>query len=270
MGEGVLHVTGWEEAFGGANIAERIYDLNFLRESIVEHLTTQIWWMPVAFRDAFMTLAPDTWSVVKLKMFLASEAEYLELSPTIAERVRFYLRLPPSAPIPRKAAEELAFMDADFDRLDDSDVWSLTRLKGIWNLDLIGTSIPTLKPLAELPRLTELNLHELDVPSWRPLSLFKGLEALDLVQTNIKDLSPLSTLHRLRYLDLMGTKVRNLKPLAHLESLAYLDVSGTDVADVSVLRTAKSLSILNIRSTPANSKGVYSLYDALPDLLILR
>ena len=89
----VLHVLGWEKSFGQGDVAANLYDLNFLREEVAFAPRVQVWWMPVAMRDALMRFAPDTWSVVDLRLALADEDEYVELNPIIASRVRRQLRL---------------------------------------------------------------------------------------------------------------------------------------------------------------------------------
>jgi len=88
----VLHVLGWEKSFGQGDVAANLYDLNFLREEVAFAPRVQVWWMPVTMRDALMRFAPDTWSVVDLRLALADEDEYVELHPIVAERVRRQLR----------------------------------------------------------------------------------------------------------------------------------------------------------------------------------
>lgn len=269
IGDGVLHVVGWPEALGGSDAAEHLYALNFLRESVVEHPATQVWWMPVAFRDAFMLGAPDAWSVVKLRFRLEDDEEYLELSEKIAVRVRSYLGISPTTSLTRKAAEKLVELTIPFEELSEGDAQSIGKLKGLSDLDLAVSSIPTLEPFADLPHLTRLSLSEVKVPSFAPLSQIKTLEVLEFQNTNISDLSPLSSLHKLKYIDLWGTDVKDLTPIAGLNSLVYLNLNGTQVSNILVLRELSNLAVLNIGNTPARVKPVCKLLEALPKLLIL-
>lgn len=183
VGDGILHVVGWEDAFGGSDLPERLYGLNFLRESVVEHPATQVWWMPVAFRDAFMLRAPDTWSVVKLKSFLADEEEYATLSPRVAERVRSLLGLPLNTPIPRRLLVQVNRLNAPFSNLDDSDLPSLASLTRLELLGLTGTRVLNVLPIARLSTLKVLYLRHTKVSRVSPLSRLKNLRLLNLQKT---------------------------------------------------------------------------------------
>lgn len=89
------------------------------------------------------------------------------------------------------------------------------------SLDLSGTSISDLTPLAASSSLHRLNLSNTRVENVAPLSRLRGLQYIDLTYTEVSDLSPLSGLSNLRALDLLGNWIdlRSLNGLRGLRSL---------------------------------------------------
>ena len=74
-------------------------------------------------------------------------------------------------------------------------------------VDLEGSQVSDLKPIAGLPMLEELSLSE----------------------TKVDDITPLANLKHLRWLDLRGTRVSDITPLDELEQLESLNLTGTRV-----------------------------------------
>ncbi len=202
IGDGVLHVTGWERAFGGPDFAARTGGFEFLRESVVAPPATQVWWMPLAFRDALRLRAPDAWSSVERKMLLAGDAEYVDFPAAVAAAIRTGLGLSADAPIPLRSAQEIPRFAAPSSKFDDDDLRSIHVLTGLKRLKISGTRVTDLSPLREMPLL----------------------EHLDVQETNVKDLAPLAGLRRLEWLDLYGTLVVDYSPLYRLRGLRWLDL----------------------------------------------
>ena len=288
---GVLHVVGWEDAFGGPRIGERLYDLNFLRESILEPRTAQVWWMPVAFRDAFMLLAIDTWSMVRLKPMLAYDDEYVDVPPRVAERVRSSLGLSPHAPVPRRRLAEVTEFSAYFSSLSDADLRFLANMPALSSLALEGTPIIDVSPLSALETLKRLNLRKTHVSDIASLASLTNLKSLDIDGNPISDISPLSNLQTLEELDLRGTLVTDVSPLsglAHLKTLslwntpivdvsplagsmglASLDLGSTNVSDISPLVGLVTLDELNLWGSKVSLADLHRIEDALPNCDVL-
>lgn len=93
------------------------------------------------------------------------------------------------------------------------DVAGLEHFTGLWKLDLSGTGISDLTPLAALSEL----------------------DALYLADTKVTDISVLSNLSNLYGLDLSGTAVTDISPLAKLDQLGVLNLADTSVTDTTVL-----------------------------------
>jgi len=105
----------------------------------------------------------------------------------------------------------------------------------LWLLDLSGTGVVELTPLAPLVSLIHLYLSRTNVHDLTPLAPLVSLERLDLDHTQVVDLTPLAPLVNLEALELSRTRVVVLTPLAHLGNLAWLSLLGTQVVDLTPL-----------------------------------
>jgi internalin A len=99
------------------------------------------------------------------------------------------------------------------------------------SLDLCGTRISDLAPLASCTRLESLDLSYTDVSDLAPLASCLSLRRLDATSTKIIDLSPLVGLGSLEVLVLEDTGVSDLRPLASLTCLRTLNIRDTLVED---------------------------------------
>ena len=118
---------------------------------------------------------------------------------------------------------------------DINDVTPLAALTSLRSLNLTRTSVIDLNPLASLPELHSLSLSRTLVSDVRPLASLSKLEKLDLSRTQVSDVRPLASLIRLQKLDLSNTLVNDVGPLASLRRLKKLDLSCTKVRDVGPL-----------------------------------
>ena len=132
-------------------------------------------------------------------------------------------------------------------------------------LDLSGTRVTDLAPLAKLSELQSLDLGErfrftdratrpqyteaAPVADAAPLAGLTNLQALDLSSTQVADAAPLAGLTNLQWLDLSGTQVADAAPLAGLTNLQALDLSGTQVADAAPLAGLTNLQSLYLSGT---------------------
>jgi internalin A len=123
---------------------------------------------------------------------------------------------------------------------------SLTDLAGLQSLDLRGTGVTDLAPLASLVGLQSLDLSNTGVTDLSPLGGLVGLQSLNLSETGVTDLSPLAGLAGLQSLDLRLTGVRDFSPLAGLARLQSLDLTVLDITDLSPLGCLTELQSLNL------------------------
>lgn len=114
-------------------------------------------------------------------------------------------------------------------------------------------------------RVTFVELVGSEVSDVSPLAELKNLEHLELWSTQVSDLSALSGLNELKTLRITSSPVSNLSPLAKLKNLEQLDISGTQVNDLAALSELKSLKEVYVADTLVNDHQVRRLQQVLPD-----
>ncbi len=118
----------------------------------------------------------------------------------------------------------------------------LHKLLLLKKLNLQGnTEVRSLKPLAMLIQLKELNISGTSVRNLEPLTSVITLRRLDVSHTRIQSLSPLQKLKNLRTLNIKHTAVRDLFPLAHISNLTLVLADSTRVKQKNVLTLEKYL-----------------------------
>ena len=105
------------------------------------------------------------------------------------------------------------------------------------DLNLNGTKVSDLSPLAKLTNLMGLDLRGTQVSDVSPLARLANLDQLWLDGTRVSDVSPLARLTKLGRLYLDKTQVSDatLSSVAKLTNLTWLSLWGTGVLDLSVL-----------------------------------
>ncbi|WP_300444344.1 leucine-rich repeat domain-containing protein [uncultured Mameliella sp.] len=134
-----------------------------------------------------------------------------------------------------------------------SNSWAVTalpeeirRLDWITWMDLEGTRVADLSPLAPLVHMEKLDLRGTPVSDLTTLAGMTKLQNLFLEGTQVEDLSPLSGCTRLREIWLDGTGVVDLSPLGNCRALQSFSIRGTAVADLSPLAGLPELTALNL------------------------
>lgn len=137
----------------------------------------------------------------------------------------------------------------------------------IEEVDLRGTSVRDLAPLAALPRLRALNLRRAPVATLEPILGVTALEHLWAEKTRVASVEGISRLRKLRLLWLHDTKVTDLAPLAGLRKLDELDIAGLRPESWAFLEKLRSLRILDLYGT---SFSDLALLEELPKLQLVR
>ena len=107
--------------------------------------------------------------------------------------------------------------------------WWLT-IPWITKLNLSGSNISDLSPLANLPNLTQLDLSETNISDLSPLENLSNLTQINLSETNISDLSPLENLSNLTQINLdWSEKVSGLSALTNLANLNQLSLNSKHI-----------------------------------------
>ena len=104
----------------------------------------------------------------------------------------------------------------------DNGLGSLRLFANLINLqylNLAGTQVADLTPLAALTNLERLNLGGTQVAGVTPLAALTNLQSLYLSSTQVADVAPLAALTNLQTLDLRGTRVTDFSPVRHVPEL---------------------------------------------------
>ena len=125
-----------------------------------------------------------------------------------------------------------------------SDLTPLANLTELQSLYLRGNNISDLTPLANFTELQSLNLAGDNISDLAPFANLTELQSLYLRGNNISDLTPLANLTELQSLDLVGDNISDLAPLASLTELQSLDLAGDNISDLAPLASLTELQSL--------------------------
>ena len=144
-----------------------------------------------------------------------------------------------------------------------SDLEPVAKLTTLESLDLGGTQVSDVGPLAKLTALEWLDLTDTPLSSIGPLAKLSALERLDLTFTPVSDINPLGKLARLERLELAFTPVSDIGPLASLSALEHLDLTETPVSDIGPLANLASLESVQLMGTQISDIGPLAKLAAL-------
>lgn len=126
----------------------------------------------------------------------------------------------------------------------------VTNLSHAKQLDLSGTGITDLAPLADLRQLKTLVLSRNYVRDLTPLMRLNQLESLVIRGSRVGDLTPLANLTALRSIVIEDSKISDLSPLRGLRQLGTVSIAGNwEIQDLSPLAVLNELTHLNISRT---------------------
>ena len=114
----------------------------------------------------------------------------------------------------------------------------LSHCVNLKQLNLSGTPISNLSPLAGLTRLERLNLRNTVISDLQPLAGLVNLQRLDLSENqlnNLTDFQPLAGLVNLQQLDLSRNQVKDLTTLADMIQLKELHLRDNQISDITPL-----------------------------------
>ena len=172
-----------------------------------------------------------------------------------------------------------------------SDLDGIGALRRLESLRLPNNRIDDVTPLADLPRLVEvdlsgngledlveaglgalvdgrirdLRLRSNGITDLRPLGRMTTLTRLDLRDNRIRDIAGLTSLHDLRSINLRGNRVQDLSPLGELTRLRYVNVhSNREAEGFAALGSLHELEELIARDVPVGE--AVAVLDELPRL----
>ncbi len=101
------------------------------------------------------------------------------------------------------------------------------RMKKLRRLDIRGTRVRSLAPLAHCPDLGWLHIDDTRVRSLAPLARLKHLQEIDATNAPLTSIAPLAASPSLVTLWLPGTHVQSVLPLAGIKTLEELMLPGS-------------------------------------------
>jgi internalin A len=139
----------------------------------------------------------------------------------------------------------------------------LRHLQALQDLDLSGTGVKNLAPIAGLRELQSLDLSNTPVQDLSPLAQLRKLQTLILSRSAVTDVSPLKGLRALQTLVFFGADLTDLRSLAGLEGLQNLHLSELQAGDLSALAGLRCLQELGLSGTAVRDisplAGLYGL-----------
>lgn len=128
-----------------------------------------------------------------------------------------------------------------------ADLTALADLHALRHLDLRSTDVGSLAPLARLTQLETLDLSGCtEVTNIDALAQLEKLTRLELAYTRVRKLSPLTNSRALEFVELSGTPVRDLSPLFNLPALRKVGLHACEVDNVEPLRKA-GVTLIGVR-----------------------
>src|SRR4030042_1185472 len=144
-----------------------------------------------------------------------------------------------------------ARMRSRFPSLGAFLAWAVPQAKPGTTLDLDGTPVTELAPLAGLTQLTTLDLAGTPVTELAPLAGLTQLTTLYLGGTPVTELAPLAGLTQLTTLYLGWTKVTEPAPVAGQTQLTTLYLGGTKGRDLAPVTSPGLTIVREKRSLPS-------------------
>jgi len=128
----------------------------------------------------------------------------------------------------------------------------------------------TKEQLHKLLLLKKLNLRgNTEVRSLKPLAMLIQLKELNISGTSVRNLEPLASVMTLRRLDVSHTRIQSLLPLQRLKNLRTINIKHTAIRDLLPLAHIGNLTLVLADSTRVKQKNVFALEKYLPKSLIL-
>ena len=162
--------------------------------------------------------------------------------------------------------EEQGNRELDLTGSQVSDLEPLAKLTMLKGLDLTRTQISDIRPLAKLTVLTWLNLMETQISDIESLARLTALESLLLTNTQVSNIGPLTKLNALERLNLAFTQVSDISPLAKLNALEWLDLTDTQISNIGPLAKLTALERLDLTFTPVSDISPLAKLNALERL----
>ncbi len=138
--------------------------------------------------------------------------------------------------------------------LGDTPVSDITRLTNLVNLEVLyfdgvgtGISFNSIEPLANLTKLTKLNIAGRGIKDIKPLANLTELILLNVNYNNeITEISAVSKMKKLIRLQIRDNKINDISGIKNLEDLDYLDAPFNQIKDISELQYLPKIHLIGL------------------------
>jgi Leucine-rich repeat (LRR) protein len=141
---------------------------------------------------------------------------------------------------------------------------NLLKLSRLEELQISGTAVASLEPVAQMKTLKILRFPKNPVTDLTPLAQHQGLREIDCSNTPVETLEPLKLLSGLEVLKISGTQVKNLKDIMTLTGLKTLEAYNTRISSLDPLEKMTALKSLIIFNTKVSEKKVQKFKSTHP------
>jgi len=128
----------------------------------------------------------------------------------------------------------------------EPSVEELYMIVGADSLDMSGSSVINLRPIAKFKKLISLNFNNTKVHDLSPVSELRTLEKISGNSSAITNLEPLVHLRSLKELHFRGTNITSVAALKRLEKLVFVDVDNTEVAKAEIQELVQAVPTANV------------------------
>jgi hypothetical protein len=152
-----------------------------------------------------------------------------------------------------------------------TSIEALKELKNLENLDVSGTKVSRLDPLAASLTLKTLNLENTQVDGLSKLKELKNITYLNVSRTNLRNLDGVQELEKLMTLSASWIPGKTLKPVASLKHLVELEIDGWGQKkglDLTPLHDLKSLRKVVLYMSGATKTDIDELKRLNPNLQV--
>jgi Leucine-rich repeat (LRR) protein len=147
------------------------------------------------------------------------------------------------------------------------DIAPVFRLTNLEALSIEYNAIQKIEGIEQLKKLRYLNLSGCGIRTgFNSLADLTKLTDLNVAGNNISNIKPFTSIKTLRYLNLTDNKVKDLNGIENLESLEELYITQNRLTDITPLMKLKKLKILYMDNIKA--EDLKKLRNALPDCRI--
>jgi internalin A len=144
-----------------------------------------------------------------------------------------------------------------------------TSLRSRTLLDLNGSGVSDLRPLASFEKLEYLYLSNNQISDLTPFPNLSNLITINLDHNLISDLRPLAGLTKIDAICLDNNQISDLRPLVSLKKVSHIKLNNNQISDLQPLASMSRLTNINLeKNRISNVKPLAALSESLRELIL--